>query len=223
MDVRMTYRGRTVTDADIASINKLIKDHPAASRRKLSELLCDSWGWVQPNGARCAMIARSLMLKLHRAGDIELPERRYVPANPLARRRPPSFDPLGEDLDTSLLNQSLSDVRPLSFRLVRRTPQERLFNALIERYHYLGYVQPVGAHLKYMIFSGQRPLACVSFSSPPFRLGVRDRFIGWSPEIRQRHLHLIAYNSRYLILPWVQVPHLASHILGRLARRISSD
>jgi hypothetical protein len=106
---------------------------------------------------------------------------------------------------------------------VRRTSQEPLFNSLIEQHHYLGYTQPVGEHLKYLVFAQDRLLACLAWSSAPRHLGPRDRFIGWSAEARRRNIHLIAYNLRFLILPWVEVSHLASHILGRMARQLPRD
>jgi hypothetical protein len=112
---------------------------------------------------------------------------------------------------------------PLTFRQVRRTEEEPLFNGLIQTHHYLGYTQPVGEHLKYLVFSGDRLLACLAWSSAPRHLGPRDRFIGWSKEQRGRNLRFLAYNPRFLILPWVQVPHLASHILGRMARILPAD
>jgi len=106
---------------------------------------------------------------------------------------------------------------------VRRTAEEPLFNFLIETHHYLGYTQPVGEHLKYLVYAGARPVACFAWSSAPRHLGPRDRFIGWSAEERRHNIRFVAYNSRYLILPWVQVPHLASHLLGRMARKLSSE
>jgi hypothetical protein len=106
---------------------------------------------------------------------------------------------------------------------VRRTPQEALFNSLIEHHHYLGYTQPVGEHLKYLVFARGRPIACMAFSSAPRHLGSRDRFIGWDKQARLKNIGLLAYNTRFLILPWVTVPHLASHILGRMARVLSAD
>jgi hypothetical protein len=98
-----------------------------------------------------------------------------------------------------------------------------LFNSLLEQHHYLGYTQPVGEHLKYLVFAQERLLAALAWSSAPRHLGPRDRFLGWSAEARRKHLHLIASNLRFLVLPWVQVPHLASHILGRMARQLSGD
>jgi len=97
---------------------------------------------------------------------------------------------------------------------VRRRADEPLFNSLMEQHHYLGYEQPVGEHLKYLVWAHGRAVAALAWSSSPRHLGARDRYIGWSQQARQRNLHLIAYNTRFLILPWVKVPHLASHFWG---------
>jgi len=106
---------------------------------------------------------------------------------------------------------------------VRRTEDEATFEGLIEEHHYLGYTQPVGEHLKYLVKTGDRPVACFALSSAPRHLGPRDRFIGWSKEARKANIRFVAYNIRFLILPWVNVRHLASHLLGQMARRVSSD
>ena len=216
----LVYRGRRIGHEDIAFLRDLIQAHPRASRRKLSELVCEAWGWRQANGALRSMVCRGLMLALFRAGHIELPAPKQTPANPLARRARPRTDLL---LDTSPMSGRLRGLQPLAIRQVRRTAEEKLFNGLIERFHYLGYTRAVGEHLKYLLFSGGRPVACMAWSSAPWHMGPRDRFIGWSPAVRRGHLHLVAYNTRFLILPWVQTPHLASHILGLIARRISAD
>ena len=213
------YRQRMVSDADVVFIRKLIAEHPQASRRELSYLLCEAWNWVQPNGALCDMVCRGLMLKLHREGRIELPPVRQVPHNPLAERK----KPVAVEVDMRPLRGHLAEIRPLEFRCVRRTPEEPLFNSLLERYHYLGYKQPVGEHLKFLVYAGQRPVACFAWSSSAHYLGCRDRFLGWSAEARRKNIHLLAYNPRYLILPWVEVPHLASHLLGRMVRMLSSE
>jgi hypothetical protein len=118
---------------------------------------------------------------------------------------------------------TLRQIQPLEFRQVRRTSSEKLFNSLIEHYHYLGYCQPVGEHLKYIIFAQDRPIACLAWSSPPRHIGCRDKFIGWSKDIREKNLCLIAYNSRFLLLPWVRISCLASHILSRMARVVRAD
>jgi len=220
MEEQITYRGRTISSKDIGSIRELILEHPQASRRRLSQLLCEVWDWRQANGALRDMVCRGMMLMLHRAGHIELPARKSSPPNPLGKRCKPATDIL---LDQSPISGPLLALMPLEIRQVRRTSQESLFNSLIERDHYLGYTQPVGEHLKYMVFSHDRPVACLVWSSAPWHMGPRDRFIGWSPAVRRCHLHFIACNTRFLILPWVDVPHLASHILGKMARRISAD
>lgn len=219
MSAVLKYRGRVVTDAEVAFIRQLIAAHPSLSRRALSQKLCEAWNWVQANGQPRDMLCRSLMLALHRAGHIELPAKQHAPPNPLAiRSRPPAAD-----VDRTPLEGSLRTIGPLVFQQVRRTGQERLFNSLIEEYHYLGYTQPVGEQLKYLVFAAGRPVACLAWSSPPRHLGCRDRFLGWSAEVRRRNLQGIAYNPRFLILPWVRVPHLASHILGRMAKRLPQD
>jgi hypothetical protein len=219
MAVVLTYRGRAVTQDDVAFIRALIAAHPTASRRRLSEILCRAWNWVQPNGTLRDMVCRGLMLALHRGGQIELPARRWRPCNPLAQRNRPELIVL----DESPIRSTLSALPPITFRQVRRTKEEATFNGLIEAHHYLGYTQPVGEHLKYLISSSDRLLACLAWSSAPRHLGPRDRFIGWSPDARRRNLRLLAYNLRFLILPWVQVPHLASHLLGRMACQLPHD
>jgi hypothetical protein len=214
------YRGRNITPEDIESIRRLIAEHPGASRRRLSEELCRVWNWRQLNGELRAMVARGLMLLLHRSGLITLPEVRQIARNPLVERQKPKPLPF---LTWSLVEGTLTAIRPLEVRQVRRTGEEQLFNVFIESYHYLGYTQPVGEHLKYLIYARGTPVACMAWSSAPRHIGCRDRYIGWSQELRRRNIHLMAYNTRYLILPWVKVPYLASHILSVVARRISGD
>ena len=213
------YRGKIYTQDDIESINQLIQENPDDSRRKLSQKLCRLWGWVQPNGALRDMVCRSFMLELDRAGHIKLPPKRCSPANPLANRKKPTRC----NIDQSAINGKLSDIQPLHIYQVRRSDKEKLCNSLIEQYHYLGYTQPVGEHLKYLIYSNDRPIACFTWSSAPRHIGVRDRFIGWNADLRKANIHLMAYNSRFLILPWVNVKFLASHLLGQMAKRIAED
>ena len=213
------YRSRTITAQDILFIRELIEAHPGDNRRTLSKRLCEAWQWKQANGAPRDMVCRGLMLMLERAGEIALPPVSYVRHNPLAHRARPA--PVL--LDRTPMECRLGDLQPLDFQLVRRTPDETLFNSLMEEHHYLGYEQPVGEHLKYVVWAQGRPAACVAWSSAPRHLGSRDRYIGWSAEARRRNIRFIAYNTRFLILPWVRVEHLASHLLGRMAARISAD
>jgi hypothetical protein len=217
------YRSQVITARQVEFICQLIAQHPGASRRQLSLRLCEAWGWKQANGAPRDMVCRGLLLSLHRAGHLALPAARLPSFNPAARYRGPRWKAEAVEVDTTLLAVSLSALRPLEFRPVRRTPEEALFNGLMEQYHPLRYVQPVGEHLKYSVYAAGRPIACLAWSSAPRHLGARDRFIGWSAEARRRNLRFLAYNPRFLIVPWVQVKHLASHLLGEMARRISSD
>jgi hypothetical protein len=208
VDTLLTYRGRRITPADVTFVRALLATQPHLSRRALSLAVCAAWQWTQPNGQPCDAVCRGLLLALHRAGHLVLPPPRWRTAKPW---RPRTSAP------------PVRDLRPLEIRQVRRSADEGLFNSLLAQYHYLGYQQPVGAHLKYLVWAAGRPVACSAWASAPRHLGPRDRFIGWSAEARRRHVRFLAYNTRFLILPWVAVPHLASHVLGRLAARMSAD
>jgi len=213
------YRGRVVTNDDVTSIRQLIAENPGVSRRRLSEKLCEVWQWKQANGALRDMVCRGLLLMLHRAGEIELPPIRFKTLNPFVLR----VTPAPMLIDTTSIASALKELRPIELQQVRRTGDEPLFNSLMEQHHYLKYEQPVGEHLKYLAWAQGRPIACLAWSSAPRHLGSRDRYIGWSAEARRRNIRYIAYNTRFLILPWVRVPHLASHILGRMAAVLSDD
>ena len=219
METVITYRKRSVTRQDIAAIIKIIKSHPDKSRRFISQEVCRKWDWRQPNGVLKDMVCRSLLLLLESKGLIKLPARKFTPPNPLANRKKPSR----VVVDKTPVNCSVSDLLPIRLKQVRRTRFESIFNGLISEHHYLGYTQPVGEHLKYIAFSGSRPIACLAWGSPPWYIGARDRFIGWSKNIREKNLHLIANNLRFLILPWVQVPNLASYLLALNRHRLSQD
>lgn len=213
------YRGRVIRAEDILYIRELIAADPTASRRTLSKRLCEVWQWRQPNGTLRDMVCRGLLLMLERAGQITLPPVSYVRHNPLAKRARPAR----VLIDKTPLEDRLQRIQPIELQQVRRTAEESLFNSLMEEHHYLGYEQPVGEHLKYLVWAQGRPIACVAWSSAPRHLGSRDRYIGWNAEARRRNIRFIAYNTRFLILPWVRVPHLASHILGRMTSALSDD
>ena len=219
MTIEFRYRGRKISQEDILYIRALIEQHPQESRRTLSTKLCEAWQWRQANGALRDMVCRGLLLMLDRAGQIQLPPVSYVRHNPLVNRARP--EPVR--IDATPIEGSLCKLQPLEFELVRRTGKEPLWNSLLEEHHYLGYGQPVGEHLKYLVLGQGRPVACLGWSSAPRHLGSRDRYIGWSAEARRRNVRFLAYNTRFLILPWVKVEHLASHILGLMALRISAD
>jgi len=217
--VEIRYRGREIGEEDILYIRALIEQYPKESRRKLSTRICEAWQWRQANGALRDMVCRGMLLMLERAGQITLPPVSYVRHNPLAHR----VRPEAVLIDKTPIEDALRRLQPLEFEQVRRTAQEPLFNSLMEEHHYLGYEQPVGEHLKYLVWAHGRPVACLAWSSAPRHLGSRDRYIGWDAAARRSRIRFIAYNTRFLILPWVRVEHLASHILGRMAARISGD
>jgi hypothetical protein len=217
----LRYRGKNITAEEVASIQAFIDRNPTLSRRALSTKFCREHNWVQPNGRLRSMVCRSMMLALHRAGHIQLPPVRKSMPNPLAQRRKPA--PL-LNLGWDPVEGTVQQLAPFEIRQVRRTPEEKLFGSLVEAHHYLAYTQPVGEHLKYLIYARGTPVACMAWSSAPRHLGPRDRFIGWNQPQRQANIHLLAYNTRFLILPWAtKIPCLASHLLARVAAVISRD
>jgi hypothetical protein len=219
MDEGIRYRGRVFTEGQIGDVRDLIARNPDKSRFFLSKELCRLWDWRQRNGTPKDMVCRSLLLKLHAEGHINLPAQKRIPTW-LARREKRAVE---IEVDDSPCEVPLRQLLPLTILMVRRTPFEKLYRGLIDRYHYLGYTQPVGEHLEYMAFSEGRPLACIGWSSAPRHIGARDRYLGWTKEERIANLHKIVINTRFLIVPWVRVPHLASHFLGQMARRMSTD
>lgn len=216
----LTYRNRTITKDDISFIREVIAEYYADGRVAISRKICEAWNWRQANGQLKDMVCRGLLLVLERQQSISLPPRIKSNNNRLRHKKVQAAIEVCQDI----IIDHVRNLKPLiEFRQVRRSTDERLFNSLIEQFHYLGYSQPVGEHLKYLVFAGERPLACIAFSSAPYAITCRDSFIGWLPDARQRNRHLLAYNTRFLILPWVRVPHLASHLLALSAKTISDD
>ena len=215
----MIYRGRCVTEEQIAFIRRRIQERPGVSRWKLSRELCEIWQWKQANGALRDVVCRGLLLKLDRVGQIALPPIKRTVRNRIAERAQP--ERIG--IEERLFQGPLSGLQPLEFMQVRRTPEEPLFDSLLEEHHYLGYQRPVGEHLKYLVKTRGQVIACLAWSSAPRHLKLRDRYLAWSQEARERNVHLLAYNPRFLILPWIRAPHLASHILGRMAQIVPQD
>jgi hypothetical protein len=219
METILVHRGRPISAGDISFIRELMKNHPDEHRTGLSRRICLAWKWTQPNGQLKDMVCRGLLLRLERESHIELPLRlRDAGGWQPSRRAPESVS-----VEQAPIETDLRGLGPITIRQVRHTPLEKLHNSLIAQFHYLGYMQPVGAHLKHLAFAGDRPIACFAWSSAPRHIGCRDRFISWDSGTRRKNLHLLAYNTRFLVLPWVSVPCLASHLLGKMAGRISQD
>lgn len=219
MESDFIYQGHKLTHSDIVSIKTLISTNPDKSRWFISRELCRQWNWRQQNGALKDMLCRSILLKLESVGHITLPPRKRIINNPLANRKPPGL----VKVDQTPIVCVIKDIQPIELRSVRKTQYEKLYNSLIHEHHYLGYTHPIGENIKYIFFSNGCPIACMGWTSAVRHIGCRDRFIGWSAEIRKKNLHLIAYNTRFLILPWVKVPYLASHLLGLSARIVPGD
>ena len=190
------------------------------SRRQLSIALCEAWDWRNARGELKDMASRSLMLKLHERGYIVLPERRQKPSNRMKDRVIPPVEHSSVEI-----HQSLATVTPLQILLIQKGhADEGLYNHLLAKHHYLGFTSSVGENIKYLVKDKSgRPLACLLFGSSAWSCGERDRYIGWTTEQRRNHLQLTTNNTRFLILPWVHIPHLASHILGKICKRITSD
>jgi hypothetical protein len=219
MSAILTYRKRVITQDDIYFIRRIIEEHRSEGRSAISRILCQAWDWRQTNGQLKDVVCRGLLLQLERSMHITLPPRLKVNNNSLRRRKIPAIIEVCQIPVTT----PVKNLNPINLRQVRRSPEEKLFNSLIQQYHYLGYSQPVGEHLKYLAYSGNTLLACFGFSSAPYAMDCRDSFLGWSKEARELNRHLLAYNTRFLILPWVRVPHLASHLLGLVSRTIAND
>ena len=214
-------QGRRIGGGEVAEIRGLIENNPAWSRRRLSEVLAERWQWYAASGQLKDMAARTLLLKLHERGLIALPERRQAPV----RRRVAPTPELFDSVPLPPVVASLSSLRPLQIQVVRpKDPDYRLFQQYLRQHHYLGHRGPVGENLGYLIRSRAGvDLACLLFGAAAWQCAGRDQWIGWSAQKRAQGLHFIANNSRFLILPSVVVPHLASHLLSQIARRIDGD
>jgi hypothetical protein len=217
MDEQIRYRGKTYSSEEISEIREVLATHPGRSRWFISREICRRWNWTQPNGVLKDMICRGLLLRLEAQKLIELPPAK-IPSPYPGRRKPSPIE-----IEQTPIEGNLSGLKPIELLQVRRTPLEKVYQGLMEQFHYLGYSRPVGEHLEYVARSQNRPLACIGWCSAPRHIGCRDRYVGWTQEQRIRNLSLVVINTRFLILPWVRVPHLASHLLGLMARRISRD
>lgn len=214
----MIIQGRYLSQQDIEWIRELIQDHPDWHRSRLSRELCMTWNWTNAKGDLKDMACRTMLLKLQRQGFITLPAPRTVGVGNARKHIRPILH------DATPVTGPLRQLLPLQIDMVRTRDDRRLFEHFIASYHYLGFSGTVGENMPYLIRDRQgRPLACLLFGSAAWKVAPRDEWIGWSHEVRKQSLPMITNNMRFLILPWVTVPHLASHILGRIARRIRQD
>jgi len=212
----LNIRNRKITDHDLKFIQAVVHDHWDKGRTNISRILCQKWNWVQPNGRLKDMACRELLLTLHRKGLLDYPPPRYIPRN--KKRVVKNIE-----VDTTPISCNISDLEPVQVKMVRHTELEPLYDSLVDQYHYLGYVQIVGNHLKYMAFAGDTPVACIGWGSAAWAVQSRERFVGWTKSVKNKNLHFVMNNTRFLILPWVTVKCLASKVLSVNIKRISSD
>ncbi len=140
-----------------------------------------------------------------------------------ANRSMSKFSPVFSQKPIETLCGCLKSLRPITLQLVSGSDLEPVWDYLVKQFHYLGYQKLLGHRLKYLALVGEHPVAALSWSAAALKVGVRDRFIGWSEEQKKTYLDRIANNSRFLIFPWVLVPHLASHVLSLNIRRLARD
>ena len=214
------FRVTEITEDHIQSVRQLIAHNPSWSRSRLSRELCQLWNWRSPAGQMKDMACRDLLLKLEQQGHVVLPRRKSE-----AFVRGGNISIIQAPHDTNGITGRLKDLLPLQVEVVETDHHSwNLFKYLLFRYHYLGFGGTVGENMKYMILDNQRrPLACLLFGSAAWSCAARDEYLGWDRDTRINHLRLLTNNTRFLILPWVIVPHLASHILAIIARRIRGD
>ena len=219
MDEAWTLQGRRITSSDIDSICRLMAENPTFGRYRLSQKICHLWDWKNAQGQIKDMACRTLLLKLEQKKLLVLPPRVHKPGIRQAKER--QHQPHCQDPIVS----NLRDLQPLKIINIKTgTADQNMFSCLLDEHHYLGYKTSVGENLKYMVLDRtERIVACLLFGSAAWKTTPRDIFISWSDESRQKNINLITNNMRFLILPWVRVPHLASHVLSLISRRIMND
>lgn len=223
MDLPILLQGRLIHGPDVAQINELLAAHPDWSRYRLSRHLAQLWNWLSPSGKLKDMAARTLLLKLEQRGWISLPSRRWASPNRMRHKQTPA---LSSSLDQDPIHGSLAYLVPLRLQEVSSGPSSdrALFEALLHRFHYLSYRSPVGENLQYLVREKTgRPVACLLFGAAAWQCADRDRYIGWDAATRAAQLQRVTNNTRFLVMPWINVSCLASHVLGRVVRRVSSD
>jgi len=217
-------QGRLVNDNDLRWLSSLLESHPDWSRFRLAKELCKHWNWSTPAGRLKDFAARTFLRKLSERGLITLPPIRTEKQRKNGFAKPLTTDSAILPLVSSI-EMSLATLFPLSFIIPRSNSEEEYrFHHYLASHHYLGFHRTVGENMKYLVQDRDgRDLACLLFGSAAWKTRPRDELIGWNHETRSRNLLWITNNTRFLILPWVRVPHLASHVLGRIIRRIRAD
>lgn len=219
MNKEMVVQARKITPEDIQFINKFIADNPSWHRTRISKEICKIWNWYTPYGQMKDMACRTMLLKLEKSGYITLPPLKRIKTNSYRKK---AIEPALHTTDP--VNAKLKQIIPLEIECVQTPYSLRLFKTFLSLYHYLGFSTTVGENMKYLVFDKKgTPLGCLLFGSAAWKTEPRDLFIGWNVETRKQNLQFITNNQRFLILPWIKVKYLASHILGKIVKRISDD
>ena len=223
MNESFTLQGRRLGPSELSQVVQLIAEHSDWSRYRLSCELAQRWDWRSSSGQLKDMAARTLLLKLEERGLIQLPARRRAAPNRMRHKQVPTLD---GSLSRAPIKTPLAILQPVELREVSAGfPSDRgLFEALLHQFHYLSYRSPVGENLQYLALERTgRPVACVLFGAAAWQCADRDQYIGWDAATRASRLHLLTNNTRFLVMPWVDVRCLASHVLGLVLRRLSAD
>jgi hypothetical protein len=204
------FCGRDFSSQEIGTIRQLIADNPSMNRSGLSRLVCQEFNWLKPDGLLKEMSCRVAMIRMQESGLIELPKPTQTNGNGKPyRRRTQEAEP-----ELFTIKRSAGKLKRLELELVVERKTSHLWNEYIDRYHYLGYQPLPGAQLRYFVRAEGRPVALLGFGAAAWKTAPRDNYIGWTPKQRERNLHLIVDNARFLILPWVQSRNLASKLLS---------
>ena len=219
----LRFCGISVSAADLELIEETIRDCSGLSRTELAYTVCELLDWRRPNGGLKGHECRGFLEELEEKGVLQLPG---LKANAGKRQKKPGAAERKLSPMPQTLEAKLSEVGPLQLELITTSENHKQWRDWVGQYHYLGYKVPFGAYLRYFIWISQpNPLrvGCLQVSSPAWRMAPRDSWIGWDDKERARGLQQIVQNSRFLILPWVRIPYLASASLARLTKRIVSD
>jgi hypothetical protein len=211
-------RGRIIDRADLDIIRGVTAAHWDKGRTAISRILCERWGWHQANGQLKERACRVMLLTLEARGEITLPPRLKE-----SYRHPKKADRRDYPIDSSELVGTVAEFGSLTIRMVRRTPDEGLWDFLVDRHHYLGTPWIVGSYLKYLVYLDGRLVTCLGWGSPAWKVAERDRMIGRDRATREANLHKVVSNVRFLILPWINVQHLASKVLALNTRCLQAD
>ena len=213
----ITQSGRKISKAEIEQIKETVDLCWRLSRYELAQTIAENLGWYTASGSLKVDACVKLLERLESEGILQLPKKRGV-SNPKIRSIPIT----ARTAPTVDIDCKLKQLDFVKLQAVSAPRDMELWQEYVSRYHYLGYKKPFGYYLHYFIGSDRGILGCVLFSGAAKSIGVRDRWIGWTQAQRMRNLAWVINNSRFLILPWVKVANLASHVLGQIHKQILS-